>query len=92
LRAYRLEHGVFPASLNALALPQGRDIDPFGKGAPLKYRKSGGSYVLYSVGPDGKDDGGKAIDTGSSRGSSPSERYYVKDNSAGDIVAGKNVW
>jgi len=92
LRAYRLVHGAYPASLDALALPRERTIDPFANGAPFKYRRDGGSYMLYSVGPDRKDDGGKAIDSGVSRASKPNERYSVKDDSAGDIVAGKNIW
>lgn len=59
LRLYRAEHGSFPAQLSALvpryldALP----LDPF-NGQPLIYRLQGASYLLYSVGPDGKDDGG----------------------------------
>jgi len=94
LRAYRLVHGAYPTSLDALGsdLPHERTIDPFANGAPFRYRKTSGGYVLYSVGPDGKDDGGKAIDTGSSRASSPNERYFVLNSSAGDIVAGKNIW
>jgi hypothetical protein len=31
--------------------------DPFA-GDPMKYRRKAGGYVLYSVGPDGSDDGG----------------------------------
>ena len=32
-------------------------IDPF-DGAPLRYRRLGDGLVIYSVGPDGKDNGG----------------------------------
>jgi hypothetical protein len=67
-------------------------VDAFGNGALFQYRPTGNGYVLYSVGPDGRDDGGKAIDTGSSRVNNPNERYFIRDNSAGDIVAGKNIW
>ena len=63
LRAYRVEHHTYPATLAALApgylprVPQ----DPFALSDPLRYRRIGNSYLLYSVGPDGKDDGGKPI-------------------------------
>ncbi|MBU6411126.1 MAG: type II secretion system protein GspG, partial [Verrucomicrobia bacterium] len=62
LERYRLAHGVYPESLDALA-PQfiekmPRDII---NGQPLHYRRTGnGKFVLYSVGWDGKDDGGHA--------------------------------
>jgi hypothetical protein len=32
-------------------------VDPF-DGQPLRYRTQGAGYVLYSIGPDLKDDGG----------------------------------
>ena len=59
LRLYQVEHGAYPDSLEALvpeclpSVPQ----DPFG-GKPLKYRREGNSYVLYSIGADLKDGGG----------------------------------
>jgi hypothetical protein len=34
--------------------------DPF-DGQPLRYRNQGTGYVLYSIGPDLKDDGGKPM-------------------------------
>jgi hypothetical protein len=33
-------------------------LDPF-DGAPLRYRRLDDGVVIYSVGPDGKDNGGK---------------------------------
>lgn len=66
LRAYKLEHGSYPNSLESLKeegylamLP----IDPFSPTlAPLRYRKSPeGTMTLWSVGPDTKDDNGKAL-------------------------------
>ena len=94
LRAYRVEHRAYPAALNALAtaIPSERTIDPFAKGASYKYRPAGSGYILYSVGPDGTDDGGKAIDSGVSRAGNPNERYSVRADSKGDIVAAKNIW
>jgi hypothetical protein len=63
LQAWHAEHGAYPDTLDALvpgtldALPR----DPF-SGGPVKYRREGDEYVLYSVGPDRKDDGGRAVD------------------------------
>jgi hypothetical protein len=63
LRRYRLEHGQYPDALDALvpqylkAPPQ----DPFTR-AGLVYRREGRGVVLYSIGLNGKDDGG--LDTG----------------------------
>jgi hypothetical protein len=62
LRAYRLEHEEDPAHLAALvpgilaAVP----ADPF-TGRPLVYIKDPGGFRLYSLGPDGLDDGGRPI-------------------------------
>lgn len=51
--------GAYPNSLNELApkILESVPADPF-DGKPLRYRKFGEGYVLYSVGPDLKDDGG----------------------------------
>src|SRR5262249_32407397 len=63
IRAYQQAHGVLPSSLNALvpeylpAVPQ----DPFAP-QPMVYRRKAGRAMVYSRGPDGKDDGG--IDLG----------------------------
>ncbi|MBI5396977.1 MAG: hypothetical protein HZA91_16900 [Verrucomicrobia bacterium] len=60
LERCRLADGKFPETLDALAprfvakLPH--DII---SGQPLKYRRDGAGYVLYSVGWNEKDDGGK---------------------------------
>jgi uncharacterized protein YerC len=60
LKRYALRHGAPPSSLTSLvpeflpALP----ID-YMDGQPLKYRlQPDGQFLLYSVGEDGKDDGG----------------------------------
>jgi hypothetical protein len=65
LERYRLVHGGYPETLNALApqfiakLPH----DIIG-GGPLRYgRTSGGQFVLYSVGWNGTDDGGVSTPT-----------------------------
>jgi len=63
LRAYQIEHRKYPASLKQLVpayLPELPD-DPFIINEPLHYQLHGVKYLLYSVGPDCRDDGGKAI-------------------------------
>jgi hypothetical protein len=56
LRDYCLRKGRYPDTLEPLNL-QELAIDPF-SGQTLVYRLSGERYLLYSVGADGKDDGG----------------------------------
>jgi hypothetical protein len=53
---YRLKHeGALPTALSDLSglLPN----DPF-NGQPLRYKQTGHGYIVYSVGPDHKDNGG----------------------------------
>jgi hypothetical protein len=85
LRAYRLEKGAYPEQLSQLVpdYMQAVPADGFGAGEPLHYKKQGASYLLWSVGPDKKDDGGKAVDRGTKTG-----RYRVEEKSQGDIVFG----
>jgi hypothetical protein len=65
IRAYSLEHGRNPAKLADLvpaylpAVPQ----DPF-SGGPLVYRLKPTGYLLYGVGVDGVDDGGRSSGPG----------------------------
>jgi hypothetical protein len=40
-------------------------LDPYATASALKYRTTTGGYVLYSVGPNGKDDGGVPLGKGS---------------------------
>lgn len=57
---FRVANGRWPetlAELTAKYLPE-VPLDPF-DGAPLRYRKTPEGALVYSVGPDGKDDGGK---------------------------------
>jgi len=56
LRKYRLREGHYPSTLEALNMEE-LAIDPFSR-RPLIYRLTGERYLLYSVGADGKDDGG----------------------------------
>lgn len=57
---FRLTHGRLPENLNELT-PQflsATPSDPF-DGAPLRYHRLAKGYVIYSVGSDGHDDGGR---------------------------------
>ena len=96
LHTYKLEHGAYPPNLAALVpcYLQAVPNDPFALSGPLRYRRTGAKYLLYSVGPDGKDDDGTAIfdktkpaPTDLGKGD---PRYLTDENSRGDIVAGVN--
>jgi hypothetical protein len=56
---YRAEHHGYPATLDALA-PGAIDkvpVDAF-SGKPFVYKRVGNGFLLYSVGENGRDDGG----------------------------------
>jgi hypothetical protein len=57
---FRRSHGRWPDSLAALVpeFLQELPADPY-NGLPLKFRRLADGVVIYSVGPDQKDDGGK---------------------------------
>ncbi len=63
LEQFRAAHNnLYPAGLSELTPNYlvATLMDPF-DGQPLRYRKQGDGYVLYSIGPDLKDDGGKPM-------------------------------
>ena len=65
LKRYRLRHGKFPTELDAL-VPQFLSAVPMDlmSAKPLRYRLNGdGSFTLYSVGKNGRDDGGDSTST-----------------------------
>jgi hypothetical protein len=60
LKRFQLKHGNFPEKLSELApeFLSSVPLDPI-DGKPLRYRKnSDGTFLLYSVGDNGVDDGG----------------------------------
>lgn len=63
LRLYNWETGRYPEILNVLvpSILKKVPVDPFSD-KPLHYARSGKGFILYSVGPDMKDDGGKEKD------------------------------
>jgi hypothetical protein len=63
LKRYRLRHGEYPVRLEELTpdLLAKVPID-FMDGRPLRYRREDdGTFLLYSIGPDGRDDGGETL-------------------------------
>jgi hypothetical protein len=81
VRLYYLEHSRYPAELSALArrwLPA-VPVDQWGQ--PVAYRLKGGLPVIYSLGRDGKDDGGLAANVWEHGVTTP-----------GDLVFGKLTW
>jgi hypothetical protein len=78
---YRLRHGRCPPALGEVTagLDARTTLDPF-SGGLFVYRCQGDGWLLYSVGPDGKDNGGRPI---------PAPK--LKEHAEGDIVAGK-LW
>jgi len=87
LQAWRAEHGRYPDTLEALVpdILKAVPADPFGRG-PLQYRRDGETYVLYSVGPDGRDDGGRPAAFGSSQSGWRYDQHTLE--SVGDFVWG----
>jgi hypothetical protein len=59
LRRFAAENGREAESLAELSLPAEATIDPF-SGAPLLLNRRDNKWIVYSVGDDGKDDGGLA--------------------------------
>ncbi len=92
LRAYQAEQGQPPRALSALvprylkALPE----DPFAPDGKFRYRVERGRPLLYSIGPDATDDGGRPV-RGKRTSADPAVRHMVEADSTGDIVAGVNI-
>jgi membrane protease YdiL (CAAX protease family) len=63
LAAYHADHGSYPEKLAGLMPKYIRKVplDPHSN-AELRYRQDGKGYVLYSVGLNGRDDGGRGFD------------------------------
>jgi hypothetical protein len=86
LRAYKLTTGKYPAALQSLVPAYLPDVplDPYSNLQPLKYKLTGHTYLLYSIGPDGVDNGGKPM---------AKTTFGQPTPKTGDIVAGiNNTW
>jgi hypothetical protein len=88
LQAWHAEHGGYPDNLDALVPDYLSKVptDPF-IDQPLHYRRDGQGYLLYSVGPDREDDGGRPIEYRDKDGKVKRE---AMPDSKGDIVWGVN--
>lgn len=84
LQAFIKDNGHYPETLDELRGKYLQEIlvDPFGQNAPLIYRRKGESYTLYSIGPDGVDNGGTPIKI-------EDGKMVAKLTAEGDIVAGQ---
>lgn len=91
LHAYHVEHTNYPAKLGELApgyltaLPN----DVFAAQGGYNYKLNGRDYCIYSVGPDGHDDGGTPLVETPGKDGKPGT---VSKNSHGDIVAESGIW
>ncbi|HEX2948176.1 MAG TPA: hypothetical protein VHV83_01165 [Armatimonadota bacterium] len=90
LRAYWCEHGRYPTSLHELTPEYLVSIpnDPFATRGTFHYRRHGKSYLLYSVGPDGKDNGGTPLIARSEPGET---NKRINADSTGDMPAWTSV-
>jgi len=75
LQAYKDRQGSYPATLDELRSRLGWELpkDPF-SGKDLVYKRQDKRFLLYSIGPDLNDDGGKELD------------HYLIPTKPGDIV------
>ena len=90
----RTEANLLRARLSLLLTgkPDSRFTDPVGQDKPLHVKKDGEHFILYSVGPDGDDDNGRA--------GVPSQSFMAKlergralsAEDEGDLVAGVNTY
>lgn len=80
LRVYQDDTGSYPPSLTALREKVGWPLpeDPF-SGKDFIYRREGNGYLLYSIGPNMKDEGGKDLH-------SPEARNIPYDKRPDDIL------
>jgi hypothetical protein len=61
IERYRLARGTLPQALTDVVSPRNEEsLDPF-TGKPLLYSHTDAGYVVYSVGRDLKDEGGKLV-------------------------------
>jgi hypothetical protein len=64
LAAHRADHGTYPDSLSALTPKYiSRMPNDLYTEQPLNYRRQGAGFLLYSVGENGVDDGGRTFDS-----------------------------
>ena len=96
LQAHRSDNGGYPDKLSELVPTYLASVpaDPFAASGPIRYVKAGSAYILYSIGPDGKDNGGAPIDDPAlaQMDETGRLRHIVTVTSKGDVVAGVNTF
>jgi hypothetical protein len=96
LQMYRADHGNYPEKLDQLVPMYLTTVpnDLYALKGQLRYRKAGNRYVLWSIGPDGKDDKGAPMVRPKASQASPNPRSPSNQTWTyrGDIVAGVGPW
>jgi hypothetical protein len=86
LAEYRNDRGEYPPALKDLSPKYMPEIpkDPFaaGSAADYHYLRRGTGYLLYSVGPDGRDDGGRNASDDAKRYDRESDPSKIPDDIA----------
>jgi hypothetical protein len=79
LKRYHLRHHAYPPNLAAL-VPEFLPAMPLDliDAAPLRYRRQEASFLLYSVGEDGNDDGGDARPVPEASSSRTRNLYWLR--------------
>jgi hypothetical protein len=87
-RLYALEQGTSPARLEALAPDYLAELpaDRFAEDG-ASYRLNGG--VIYSIGPDGDDDGGRVAYRAGSGARSDGDLFFAAESGARDLAAAR---
>lgn len=78
LDQHKQDSGSYPASLGELSYMKNwkAPLDPF-SGKSLIYKRKGSGYILYSVGTDNKDNGGKDLGTSKPKAISYKEEHDI---------------
>lgn len=78
LRLYEIDHGRLPARLDELVPDYlaNEPADLMADGSAFIYRPEAVPAMLYSVGPNGRDDGGRRSDTRSGSFDGPDDQVY----------------
>lgn len=90
LRAYIAEHKTAPPTLAALSpgLLKSIPTDIYNDGKPLFYKPNGATYKLWSVGPDGVNDGGVPFTDKQGKNPKHPASNLMEASGKGDFVAG----
>lgn len=85
LKAFSLENNKYPNTLQELVPKYLKELpsDPYSVKGIYKYKNKGNKFLLYSIGPDGKDNGGVSIPRLKGK-----TKTIIQIDSIGDIVWG----